>query len=103
MTDEVYRQLREMMARRGVAVNISGFYVMARTLFRPEEAEIQNAMSVGRCTPDIITRETGRSEAEVTAVLETITLVKRVGDYTPQVNRVALGEATMKKRAEVGS
>ncbi len=70
MSDEVYRQLRETMARRGGAVDIPEFYEMARTLFSPEEAEIQNAMPAGRFTPDVITGNTGKNEAEVTAILE---------------------------------
>jgi Pyruvate/2-oxoacid:ferredoxin oxidoreductase delta subunit len=70
MSDEVYQQLRETMARRGGAMDIPEFYEMARTLFTAEEAEIQNAMPVGRFTPDMIAKETGKSEAEVTSILE---------------------------------
>jgi len=70
MSDEVYRQLRETMARRGGAMDIPEFYEMARTLFTPVEAEIQNAMPAGRFTPDVIVKETGKSEAEVTAIME---------------------------------
>jgi ferredoxin len=43
---------------------------MARTLFTPEEAEVQNAMPAGRFTPDVIAGETSKSEAEVTVILE---------------------------------
>ena len=70
MSEEVYRQLRETMARRGGAMDIPEFYEMARTLFSPAEAEIQNAMPAGRFTPDMIAKETGKDEAEVTDILE---------------------------------
>ncbi|HEY42046.1 MAG TPA: 4Fe-4S binding protein [Dehalococcoidia bacterium] len=70
MDDEVYRQLRETMARRGRVTDIPEFYEMARTLFTPEQAEIQNAMPAGRFTPGEIAKETGKSEAGVTAILE---------------------------------
>ena len=34
---------------------------------------------------------------------EAITLVERVGDFTPPANRMALGETIMKKRSEGAS
>lgn len=73
MSEEVYRQLRETMARRGPMVpvmDIPEFYEMARVLFTPEEAEISNAMPRGTFTPGVIAQQTGRSEQEVTAILE---------------------------------
>lgn len=70
MSDEVYRQLRETMARRGGATDIPEFYEMARTLFTPEEAEVQNAMPAERFTPNVIAEKMGKSEADITAILE---------------------------------
>jgi len=73
MSEEVYRQLRETMAKRGPqmrVLDIPEFYEMARVLFTPEEAEISNAMPPGTFTTNVIAQETGRSEKEVTEILE---------------------------------
>ena len=75
MSDEVYRQLGETMAKRrlgGRSLDIPEYDEMLRVLFTPEEAEIQNAMPAGRFTPDVIAKETGRDEEKVTAILETM-------------------------------
>ncbi len=73
MSKETYQQLGETMAKRGRGsrpVDIPEYGEMLRVLFTPEEAEIQNAMPPERFTPDVIARATGRSNEEVTAILE---------------------------------
>jgi len=73
MNDEVYRQLGETMVKRGAgsqSMNLPEYDEMLRFLFTPEEAEVQNAMPAERFTPDAVAKETGRSEEEVTVILE---------------------------------
>ncbi len=73
MSDEVYRQLGETMVKRGArgqSTRLPEYDEMLRVLFTPEEAEVQNAMPAERFTPDVVAKETGRSEEEVTAILE---------------------------------
>ena len=50
MTEEVYKQLCEKMAKRGgryPAMDIPEFYEMAKELFTPEEAAVCTAMPRG--------------------------------------------------------
>lgn len=73
MSEEVYVKLGETMARRGIAGHPTGvpeYIEMLKVLFTVDEAEIHNAMPPGRFTPDIIAGNTGKSEEEVTAILE---------------------------------
>lgn len=73
MSEEVYRQLRETMARRdnlGWNMDIPEFYEMVKVLFTPEEAEVSIAMPLGSFPPSAIADETGKSEDEVTAILD---------------------------------
>jgi Pyruvate/2-oxoacid:ferredoxin oxidoreductase delta subunit len=73
MSEEAYRQVGEAMVRRGAqqrSLDLPEYYEMLEVLFTPEEAEVQSAMPDGSFTPDVIARETGRSEEEVTAILE---------------------------------
>lgn len=74
MSEELYRKLGDTMARRsiwGPPADIPEYYEMLKVLFTPEQAEIQNAMPVNApFTPDVIAKETGKSEEEVTEILE---------------------------------
>jgi Pyruvate/2-oxoacid:ferredoxin oxidoreductase delta subunit len=73
VSDRAYQQLRETMAARGNQgwkMDIPEFYEMVKVLFTPEEAECSNAMPLGSCVPGAIAEETGKSEDEVTAILE---------------------------------
>jgi len=71
MAEEVYRQMREVLAKRGEpTLDIREFYEMCRVLFTPEEAEINNILP-SRLTPlSVIAPEAGRSEKEVSTILE---------------------------------
>lgn len=73
MGEEIYKQLGETMVKRGAggqSMNLPEYDEMLRVLFTPEEAEVQNAMPAERFRPDVIAKETERSEEEVTAILE---------------------------------
>ncbi|MDY6917920.1 MAG: 4Fe-4S binding protein [Chloroflexota bacterium] len=73
MSDEAYERLRETMARRGHVgwdLSIPEFDEMVRVLFTPEEAGVSNAMPQGSCVPGAIAEAIGRSEVEVTPILE---------------------------------
>ena len=59
MSEEVYRQLRETMARRdnlGWNMDIPEFYEMVKVLFTPEEAEVSIAMPLGSFPPSAIAK-----------------------------------------------
>ena len=73
MSEEVYRQLGETMVKRGAtsqSMNLPEYDELLRVLFTPEEAEVHNAMPAGKFTPDVVAKELGRSEEEVTGILE---------------------------------
>jgi len=73
MTEEVYKQLCEKMAKRGgryPAMDIPEFYEMAKELFTPEEAAVCNAMPRGFNPASAIAEEMGKSEEEVSKILE---------------------------------
>ncbi|MBL7208469.1 MAG: 4Fe-4S binding protein [Dehalococcoidia bacterium] len=72
MSEEVYRQMREAMAKRGgmPALDIPEFYEVCRVLFTPEEAEINNAMPSDFVAPSVIAEKAGKSEEEVSTILE---------------------------------
>ena len=73
MTEEVYKQLCETMARRGgryPGMDIPEFYEMAKELFTPEEAAVCNAMPRGFNPASAIAKEMGKSEEEVSRILE---------------------------------
>ncbi|MEE9152063.1 MAG: hypothetical protein V3U20_09565, partial [Thermoplasmata archaeon] len=53
MSQEVYRQLLEVMKKRGggyPGMDIPEFYELVEELFTPEEAEVNNAMPRGPFT-----------------------------------------------------
>ncbi len=73
MSQEVYRQLLEVMKKRGggyAGMDIPEFFSLVEELFTPTEAEINNAMPKGFSTAKTLAASLGRDEKEVEAVLE---------------------------------
>jgi len=73
MSQEVYKQLLEVMKKRGGAyagMDIPEFYAMVEEMFTPEEAEVNNIMPGGLFTAEKMAKETGRDKAELEATLE---------------------------------
>ena len=73
MSKEVYRQMLEVMKKRGGAyagMDIPEFYEMVEGLFTEEEAEVNNAMPSGPATAEQIAKQMGRDEGEITIILE---------------------------------
>jgi Pyruvate/2-oxoacid:ferredoxin oxidoreductase delta subunit len=73
MSQEVYRELLEVMKKRGGAyagMDIPEFFSMVKELFTPTEAEVNNAMPKGYFTAKALAATMGRDEKEVEAVLE---------------------------------
>jgi Pyruvate/2-oxoacid:ferredoxin oxidoreductase delta subunit len=73
MREEVYRQLLEVMKKRGgrwPGMDIPEFYEMAEELFSPEEAQVNNAMPKGPTTAKDLAKEIGRDESEIERILE---------------------------------
>jgi Pyruvate/2-oxoacid:ferredoxin oxidoreductase delta subunit len=73
MSQEVYRQLLEVMKKRGGGYSgsdIPEFYAMVEALFTSEEAEVNNAMPRGPFTAKDLAKGMGRDEGGVTSILE---------------------------------
>ncbi len=73
MESQVYKDMLDVMIKRGgpyAGMDIPAFYEMVQELFLPEEAELNNALSRNPVTAAEIAREKGRSEEEVTVLLE---------------------------------
>jgi len=73
MNQEVYRELLEVMKKRGGAyagMDIPEFFSMVKELFTPAEAEVNNAMPKGFFTAKALAATMGRDEKEIEAVLE---------------------------------
>ena len=73
MTDDVYKELFEVMKnRRGpyTGIDIPEFYPLVRELFRPEEAQVNNAMPRKPITAKDIADELGRPEKDIVTTLE---------------------------------
>ncbi|MFC1823772.1 4Fe-4S binding protein [Thermodesulfobacteriota bacterium] len=73
MAEEIYRKLRETMARPGdryPGLDIPEFYSLVEELFTPEEAEVFNTLPRGFNPPDVIANESGLSEEKVSSILE---------------------------------
>ena len=73
MSDDVYRQLCETMAKRGgryPGMDIPEFYEMAKELFTPEEAAVSNAIPRGFSPVGVIAEAMGKSEVEIIPILE---------------------------------
>ena len=75
MSQEVYRQLLEVMKKRGggyAGMDIPEFFEMAEVLFTPAEAEVNNAMPKTPVTAKDMAGIMGREEKEIEAVLESM-------------------------------
>ncbi|MBW1711178.1 MAG: hypothetical protein JRG97_12240 [Deltaproteobacteria bacterium] len=75
MSTEVYKQLLEVMRKRGgryAGMDIPEFYKMVEEMFTPEEAEVNNAMPRGPFTAEGMAKEMGRDEAEIKEILESM-------------------------------
>ena len=73
MSQEVYRELMEVMKKRGGAyagMDIPEFFNFVEELFAPQEAEVTNAMPRGFFTAENLAATMGRDEKEIEAVLE---------------------------------
>ncbi|MCP4666950.1 MAG: hypothetical protein GY849_11340 [Deltaproteobacteria bacterium] len=73
MSKEVYRQLLDVMKKRGggySGMDIPEFYDLVEELFTPEEAEVNNAMQKGPFTVKDMAKQMGRDEAEIEEILE---------------------------------
>jgi Pyruvate/2-oxoacid:ferredoxin oxidoreductase delta subunit len=73
VSQEVYRQLLEVMKKRGggyAGMDIPEFFSMVEELFTPTEAEINNAMPKGFFTAQTLAASLGRDEKEVEGILE---------------------------------
>jgi Pyruvate/2-oxoacid:ferredoxin oxidoreductase delta subunit len=73
MSQEVYKQLLEVMKKRGgryAGMDIPEFFSMVEELFTPQEAEINNAMPKGFFTAKTLATIIGRDEKEIEAILE---------------------------------
>jgi Pyruvate/2-oxoacid:ferredoxin oxidoreductase delta subunit len=72
-TKDVYRQLLEVMKKRGggySGMDIPEFFSLVEELFTPEEAEVNNAMPRGPFTAKDLAKAMGREEGRIEAVLE---------------------------------
>jgi Pyruvate/2-oxoacid:ferredoxin oxidoreductase delta subunit len=73
MSQEVYRQLLEVMKKRGgkyAGMDIPEFFSMVEELFTPQEAEVNNAMPEGPFTAKALAATMGRDEKEIETILE---------------------------------
>ena len=73
MKKEVYKQLLEVMKKRGgrfAGMDIPEFYEMVEELFTPEEAEVNNAMPSGLFKAKDMARQMGRDKAKIKEILE---------------------------------
>jgi Pyruvate/2-oxoacid:ferredoxin oxidoreductase delta subunit len=73
MSDDVYRQLCETMAKRGgryPGMDIPEFYEMAKELFTPEEAAVFNAIPRGFSPAGVTAEAMGKSEEDIIPILE---------------------------------
>lgn len=73
MVQKVYRELFEVMKNRKgpyAGLDIPEFFALMEQLFDPEEAEINNVLSLKPATAEEIAGRTGRSVEEVSGILE---------------------------------
>jgi len=73
MEAQVYKDMLDVMTKRGgpyTGLDIPEFYALVQELFSPEEAELNNALPRNPVSAAEIAKEKGKSEAEVTALLE---------------------------------
>jgi NAD-dependent dihydropyrimidine dehydrogenase PreA subunit len=75
MEEQVYQELCQKLAKRGgrfPGMDIPEFYVVIRELFTPEEASVFNAIPKNYHPADTISANLGRSEKEISTILETM-------------------------------
>jgi Pyruvate/2-oxoacid:ferredoxin oxidoreductase delta subunit len=75
MSQEVYRQLLEVMKKRGggyAGRDIPEFFSLVEELFTPAEAEVNNAMPKVFFTAPQLAAEMGRDAKEIETILETM-------------------------------
>ncbi len=75
MTQEVYKQLREVMEKRkgGLAgVDVPEFFAMVEEMFTPAEAEVNNAMPRGPVTAEDMAGIMSREKKGVEEILESM-------------------------------
>ena len=73
MTEAVYRQLLEVMKKRGgplAGMDIPEYYAMVEVLFTPQEAEVNNAMPEDPITAKDMADRMNRDEAGIAEILE---------------------------------
>ncbi len=73
MVQDVYRQMCERLAKRGgryAGMDIPEFYALVQELFTPEEAAVYNAIPRGFNPASNIATEAGKSEEEISSILE---------------------------------
>jgi len=73
MSDEVYKELLEVMQKRGggyAGLDIPEFFALVEELFTPEEAAANNAMPRGPFQAKDLADSMGRDEKEVAALLD---------------------------------
>src|SRR4030042_2829012 len=75
MSHPVYRQLLEVMKKRGgeySGMDIPQFFAMVEEMFTPQEAEVNNALPRGPVTAKDLAGQMGKDEREIEAILETM-------------------------------
>jgi len=75
MSQAVYKQLLEVMQKRGgpyAGLDIPEFFEMAEEMFTPDEAEMNNSMPRGPFTAEMMAKSTEKDLNAVEAVLESM-------------------------------
>ena len=75
MSQEVYRQLLEVMKKRGgrwAGMDIPEFFQMVEELFTPEEAAVNNALPKEPTTSKDLAVAMARDEGEIEKILESM-------------------------------
>ena len=98
MSKEVYKQMLEVMKKRGgsyAGMDILEFYAMVEELFTEEEAEVNNAMPREPATAEEIAKHMGRDEAEIKVILEVMADKGLCKTFTDKGIRYYQGEPFM--------
>ena len=75
MSQEVYKQLLEVMKKRGggyAGADIPEFFAMVEEMFTPEEAAVNNAMPRGPVSAENMAEIMNKSQEEVQPILESM-------------------------------
>lgn len=75
MSAQVYQDMLEVMKKRGgpySGLDTPEFYLLVEELFTPQEAEMNNLMPRGPFTAQALAEKTGRDQAELEKILETM-------------------------------